>query len=42
MQSLKRLTDMDDLAGAVMFLCSDDAAFITGQSLQVDGGLTFI
>ncbi|MFZ5493610.1 MAG: SDR family NAD(P)-dependent oxidoreductase [Pseudomonadota bacterium] len=42
MQSIKRLTHTDDLAHGVMFLCSDDAGFITGQSLQVDGGLTFI
>ncbi|WP_448509445.1 SDR family NAD(P)-dependent oxidoreductase [Immundisolibacter sp.] len=42
MQSIKRLTGTDDLAHGVMFLCSDDAGFITGQSLQVDGGLTFI
>ncbi len=42
MQSIKRLTETSDLAKAVMFLCSDDADFITGQSLQVDGGLTFI
>ncbi len=30
----------EDIAGAVAFLCSDDASFITGQSLVVDGGLT--
>ncbi|MGK2941321.1 MAG: SDR family NAD(P)-dependent oxidoreductase, partial [Immundisolibacter sp.] len=42
MQSIKRPTGTDDLAHGVMFLCSDDAGFITGQSLQVDGGLTFI
>jgi NAD(P)-dependent dehydrogenase (short-subunit alcohol dehydrogenase family) len=42
MQSIKRLTDTADLARGVMFLCSDDAEFITGQSLQVDGGMTFI
>lgn len=41
-QALKRLTKTSDLAKAVMFLCSDDAEFITGQSLQVDGGMTFI
>jgi len=31
----------NDLAGAALFLASDAAAFITGQSLAVDGGLTF-
>lgn len=41
-QAIKRLTKTSDLAKAVMFLCSDDAEFITGQSLQVDGGMTFI
>ena len=28
----------EDLVGAVSFLTSDDAAFITGQTLNVDGG----
>jgi NAD(P)-dependent dehydrogenase (short-subunit alcohol dehydrogenase family) len=28
----------EDLVGAVSFLTSDDAAFITGQTLYVDGG----
>ena len=28
-----------DVAGAVRFLCSDEAAFITGEVLLVDGGL---
>lgn len=28
----------EDIAGAVKILCSDDAAYITGNSLQVDGG----
>jgi NAD(P)-dependent dehydrogenase (short-subunit alcohol dehydrogenase family) len=30
----------DDVAGAIAFLCSDDASFITGHALVVDGGLT--
>jgi len=30
----------EDIANAVRFLCSDEASFITGQSLAVDGGLT--
>jgi meso-butanediol dehydrogenase/(S,S)-butanediol dehydrogenase/diacetyl reductase len=28
----------DDIAGAVAFLCSDDARFIAGEVLTVDGG----
>jgi NAD(P)-dependent dehydrogenase (short-subunit alcohol dehydrogenase family) len=30
----------DDIANAIAFLCSDEASFITGQALAVDGGLT--
>jgi hypothetical protein len=30
----------DDIANAVAFLCSEDASFMTGASLIVDGGLT--
>ena len=36
---LGRLGDPQDVAGAVRFLCSDEAAFITGEVLLVDGGL---
>ncbi len=39
-QLIKRLGTMDDLADALLFLCSDDASFITGQTLLVDGGFT--
>ena len=37
-RSLKRLQTPADLVGTVAFLLSDDAAFITGQMLVVDGG----
>ena len=36
---LGRLGEPEDIAGAVRFLCSDEAAFITGGVLLVDGGL---
>jgi 3-oxoacyl-[acyl-carrier protein] reductase len=36
---LGRLGDPGDVAGAVRFLCSDEASFITGAVLLVDGGL---
>jgi 2-hydroxycyclohexanecarboxyl-CoA dehydrogenase len=35
-----RLGMPEDIAGAVLFLASDDAGFITGQTLSVSGGLT--
>ena len=31
---------MDDLANAALFLCSDDASFITGTTMLIDGGYT--
>ena len=37
---LKRLGKPEDIAGAALFLASEDAAFITGHSLVVDGGMT--
>jgi 3-oxoacyl-[acyl-carrier protein] reductase len=39
-QLVKRLGTMDDIADMAMFLCSDAAGFITGQTLLVDGGFT--
>jgi 3-oxoacyl-[acyl-carrier protein] reductase len=36
---LAKLGDPEDVAGAVRFLCSDEASFITGEVLLVDGGL---
>jgi NAD(P)-dependent dehydrogenase (short-subunit alcohol dehydrogenase family) len=38
MQAIKRPEVPDDLVGALSFLTSDDAAFMTGQTLNVDGG----
>ena len=35
---LRHLGTADDVAGAFAFLASDDAAFITGETLVIDGG----
>ncbi len=37
-QAIKRLGEPGDVTGAVLFLTTDDAAFITGQAIVVDGG----
>lgn len=37
---MRRLGKVDDLPGAIAFLASDDADFITGQVISVSGGLT--
>ena len=39
LQAIKRVQVPDDLTGTISFLASDDAAFITGQTFWVDGGL---
>ena len=37
---MRRLAEPQDIAPAVAFLASDNAGFITGQTLSVSGGLT--
>lgn len=39
---LKRIGKPEDYPGAIAFLLSDDAAYITGQTLSVSGGLTMV
>lgn len=37
--AMARIGDPEDVAGPVAFFCSDDSAFVTGQTLNVDGGI---
>jgi NAD(P)-dependent dehydrogenase (short-subunit alcohol dehydrogenase family) len=38
-QAIKRLAEPEDIVGPIAFLASEEAGFITGQALVVDGGL---
>jgi 3-oxoacyl-[acyl-carrier protein] reductase len=38
MQALKRLATVEDIAAAIVFLASDQARWVTGETLHVDGG----
>jgi 3-hydroxybutyrate dehydrogenase len=36
--AVKRLIEPDEVAGAIGYLCSEEAAFVTGTNLVIDGG----
>jgi NAD(P)-dependent dehydrogenase (short-subunit alcohol dehydrogenase family) len=38
LQLVHRLGTMDDIVSAMLFLCSDEASFITGETIKVSGG----
>jgi 3-oxoacyl-[acyl-carrier protein] reductase len=40
-QAIKRRGEVEDVARAIVFFASDDASFVTGQTLLVDGGWMF-
>ena len=40
LMSVRRFGTPEDIAAATTFLCSEDAGFITGQTLCIDGGMT--
>jgi len=39
---MRRWGDVEELAGAAVFLASDAASFVTGQTLLLDGGITSV
>ena len=41
-QTVRRQGHPDDLVGALLYLCSDDSAFVNGQTITVDGGMARI
>jgi NAD(P)-dependent dehydrogenase (short-subunit alcohol dehydrogenase family) len=40
-RAMNRAQTPEDVVGSVLFLLSDDAAFVTGQVLPVNGGFVF-
>jgi NAD(P)-dependent dehydrogenase (short-subunit alcohol dehydrogenase family) len=39
---LKRMGTSEDVVNAMIYLCSEKAAYITGQNIIIDGGLSLI
>jgi NAD(P)-dependent dehydrogenase (short-subunit alcohol dehydrogenase family) len=39
-QPVGRVGNPDDIAGMVLYLCSEQAGFITGENICIDGGMT--
>jgi NAD(P)-dependent dehydrogenase (short-subunit alcohol dehydrogenase family) len=39
---MQRLGQPQDLVGAAVYLCSDEAAYVTGHTLVVDGGVLLL
>jgi NAD(P)-dependent dehydrogenase (short-subunit alcohol dehydrogenase family) len=37
---MKRIAEPEDMAEAVIWLCSDAAGFVTGHAMPIDGGMT--
>ncbi len=42
MMAIKRPLEPEDLTGTAVWLCSDDAAMVTGQVIPVDGGMVMV
>jgi NAD(P)-dependent dehydrogenase (short-subunit alcohol dehydrogenase family) len=41
-QPMGRMAEPDEVAHLAVYLCSDEAAFITGQALPLDGGVLLV
>ena len=41
-QPIGRMAETDEIAALALYLCSDEAAFVTGAAYPIDGGVTTI
>ena len=37
---MKRMAEVDEIVGPILFLVSSDASYINGQTIVIDGGMT--